>query len=246
MKTRIPRPRAAERPALNLDRPLLTRPQERALFERMASLKSRADEMEARIERGEVSAALKERVEALRAEVIETRNTIVEANLRLVVSVAARFASREVPLNELVSESLAPLMRAVELFDPAQGNNFSTYATHAVRNAIGRALHRRSRWRERMVATEPMRLDETPAQPAPETPAQTTRRAALAGRALALLAPRERTILAARYGLEGFDREHTFREIGGLLGLSKERARVLAHESIEALQAQFGNEDLEE
>ncbi|MCC7420669.1 MAG: sigma-70 family RNA polymerase sigma factor [Planctomycetaceae bacterium] len=246
MKTRPSRPRTAERPAINLDRPLLTRQQERELFNRLASLKSRADEMEARIERGEASAALKERVEALRSEAIETRNTIVEANLRLVVSVAARFASREVTLNELVSESLAPLMRAVELFDPSQGNNFSTYATHAVRNAIGRALHRRSRMRERMVATEPLRLDETPAQPAPETPARATRRSALASRALSLLAPRERTILAARYGLEGFTREHTFREIGGLLGLSKERARVLAHQSIEALQAQFGEDELEE
>lgn len=246
MKTQTVRPRAAERPVINLDRPLLTRQQERDLFERMGSLKSRADDMEARIERGEASVAMKERVEALRAEAIETRNTIVEANLRLVVSVAARFASREVTLNELVSESLAPLMRAVELFDPAQGNNFSTYATHAVRNAIGRALHRRSRWRERMVATEPFRMDETPAQPAPQTPAQMSRRATVAGQALALLAPRERTILAARYGLEGFTREHTFREIGGLLGLSKERARVLAHQSIEALQSQFGEDDLDE
>lgn len=229
---------------LGLERPLLSRTQEKEHFLRMRSLVTRADELQARIDRGDASPAMIERVEALRAEANNVRNQIVEANLRLVVSVAAKFASRETPLNELVSECLPPLMRAVELFDVDQGNNFSTYATHAVRNAIGRALQRGARGRERMVSTEPGVMDARPGA-ANEDPADPVRWTKLAGRALGLLTPRERTILAARFGLDGFSHEHTFREIGGMLGLSKERARVLAHQSIETLREHFTEEDLD-
>ena len=230
---------------LALDAPLLSREEERALFRRRKSLVSRAEEMQARIDRGEAAPALCERVEALQAEAVEVRNRIVEANLRLVVSVASKFAGRATPVGELVSDCLPPLLRAVELFDVEKGCCFSTYATHAVRNAIGRALQRNARRRERMATRDPAAFDAEAEDGGGRSAARAGRVTSLSSRALGLLPPRERTILAARFGLDGFTHEHTFGEIGGLLGLSKERARVLAHRSIDTLQSHFRDRDLE-
>lgn len=69
------------------------------------------------------------------------RTRIIEANLRLVVNVAKKFQGNGVDLLDLVQEGTLGLMRAVEGFDPARGNKFSTYATWWVRQAVTRAIH---------------------------------------------------------------------------------------------------------
>ena len=95
---------------------LLTRQEEARLFREMADLRRSLAERQA------------------------ARTKLVEANLRLVVSVVRKFVNRGVGLPDLIQEGNIGLMKAVEKFDPDCGFRFSTYATWWIRQSITRAI----------------------------------------------------------------------------------------------------------
>jgi RNA polymerase primary sigma factor len=95
--------------------PLLTAKQEVALAKR--------------IERGDVAA----------------RHQMINSNLRLVISIAKRYRSDEMPLVDLIQEGILGLIRAVDKFDWRRGFKFSTYATWWIRQAVQRGIANKSR-----------------------------------------------------------------------------------------------------
>lgn len=122
--------------------PLLTAEQEVDLAKRIES----GDAARRCLEHGEFSSHF-ERL-ALDREVeigCDARQHLIQANLRLVVSIAKKYTSYGLTMMDLVQEGNIGLMRAVEKFDYTKGHKFSTYATWWIRQAITRAIADQSR-----------------------------------------------------------------------------------------------------
>src|SRR5574339_87721 len=88
---------------------------------------------------------LLEEMNAAQARAVEANQSLIRANLRLVVSVAKRYLGRGISFLDLIQEGNMGLLRAVGKFDPRRGFKFSTYATWWIRQSINRSIAEQAR-----------------------------------------------------------------------------------------------------
>ena len=100
---------------------------------------------EERLKEADLPSAERRSLDALVLDGAKARDHLIQANLRLVVSVAKRYVGRGMTLLDLIQEGNIGLMKATEKFDYKRGFKFSTYATWWIRQAITRAISDQSR-----------------------------------------------------------------------------------------------------
>ncbi len=122
--------------------PLLTADQEVALAQQMESGVAARCAL-SRGEPGSIADRMTYEQQVARGN--DARQHLIQANLRLVVSIAKKYTSYGLTMMDLVQEGNIGLMRAVEKFDYTKGHKFSTYATWWIRQAITRAIADQSR-----------------------------------------------------------------------------------------------------
>jgi RNA polymerase primary sigma factor/RNA polymerase sigma factor len=238
-------PRKAKRPAglppylADLyETPLLTREQEQHLFRQYNYLKHRASVLRDSLDSRRPSRRVMDQIEEFYRRALEIKNQIIRANLRLVVSIAKKYVSNHEALFELVSEGNISLMRAVEKFDYALGNKFSTYATWAIKKNFARAYNNRVRQESRFRTSHDETLEARVEERADPYSAQIAqeRNAADVSSILGCLSEREREIVVKRFGLSGQAPAQTLQEVGADLGVTKERIRQIEKRALAKLR----------
>jgi len=228
------------------DVPLLTREQEMHLFRKMNFLKYRAWHLRERIDPARAKTADLDEVEGLLEEALAVKNQIIRANLRLVVSIAKRYLGPSNNFFELISDGNMSLIRAVEKFDYARGNKFSTYATWAVVRNFSRSIPEEKSRRDRFVTGHEEMFDSAPDHRPDEHEIETAqgRMQAVVKSLLNRLDEREQKIITSRFGLGGTS-EQTLEQLGHDLGITKERVRQLEARAQDKLRRIASQEKLD-
>lgn len=126
--------------------PRLTPEQEIELGRQVQRLQKLYEVRQPTLEQWQIATNLSvEELQSAIAQGERAKRRMIEANLRLVVSIAQHFQNRNLELSDLIQEGNLGLQRSVEKFDPSKGYRFSTYAYWWIRQAISRAIAQKSR-----------------------------------------------------------------------------------------------------
>jgi RNA polymerase sigma factor (sigma-70 family) len=220
--------------------PLLSPAKERALFLKFNFHKYQFVQARRRLEPQFARNRDIEQMERYLRDATDTKNAIVRANLRLVVSIARKHLRPSLSLMELVSDGNVTLMRAAESFDVHKGNRFSTYATLALMKGFARSVPTMlaaqrgsgaSDARDDMFAN----LADARMTGAAERVLQRDELRQMLGR----LDDREREVLSAHYGLNDSSDPATYEQVGERMGISKQRVRQIEQKALEKLRARL-------
>jgi RNA polymerase sigma factor (sigma-70 family) len=218
--------------------PLLSPARERALFLKLNFHKFEFVIARRKLDLQSVRRRELDHLETLHQRISESKNQIIRANLRLVVSVARKHLRPGLSLMELISDGNLTLMRAVESFDFHKGFRFSTYATlalvkgfaHSVPDMIARARKAKSGDDSSLVNLADSRQGQLSDQLLDREQVQ---------QLLSQLETRERDVILAHYGLkEG--QPSTYQQLGDRMGLSKQRVRQIEQAALAKLRSAAG------
>jgi RNA polymerase sigma factor (sigma-70 family) len=217
--------------------PLLSPPRERALFLAFNYHKYRFVTARRKLEPEFARARDLDELDAHLRSATEIKNQIVQANLRLVVSVARKHLRPNLSLMELISDGNITLMRAVESFDTHKGNRFSTYATFALMKGFARSVPEMLAGQRQSGGSEDQqRLAELPDSRHHGREDRLTTREEVE-HLLSRLDDRERHVVLAHFGLShDVEDPATYEQVGKRLGLSKQRVRQIEQVALAKLR----------
>ncbi|HUG71415.1 MAG TPA: sigma-70 family RNA polymerase sigma factor [Pirellulaceae bacterium] len=229
------------------DTPLLNREQEYHLFRKSNYLKYKASRLRDELNPARAKSTIMEEIEQLYEQAVRIKNQIVQANLRLVVSIAKRHVNSTDDFFTLVSDGNMSLIRAVEKFDYSRGNKFSTYASWAIMKNFARSIphefkHRdrfRTSLEEMFTSQEDGRGDQLGEESAHQL------RSEQVNKILSRLDDREQKIIISRFGLDYSHEPQTLKEVGAEMGVTKERVRQIEARALDKLRQAAQEESLE-
>lgn len=226
---------------------LLTREQEYHLFRKMNYLKYKARKLRDDLNLTDPSVASMDAIDDYYQQAVSVKNQIVQANLRLVVSIAKRHMKSSDDFFSLVSDGNMSLFRAVEKFDYARGNKFSTYASWAIMKNFARSIPDEFKHKDRFrTAGEEvfMAHEDTRGDHFAQEIAQQNREKQI-NRILNRLDQREQQIIIRRFGLDHSHEPLTLKEVGAELGVTKERIRQLEARALSKLREAASVENID-
>lgn len=219
--------------------PLLSAEEETALFFRMNYCKYHAAAIQSTLSEKRLVKKKIEEAEDLLEKAERIRNYLLQANTRLVMSIARKFADAKNSFDDLLSYGITSLIRAVEKFDCGRGYRFSTYATCAVRRDLYRMVMGRQKDSQRFASASGEVL-ESLSEEVQENPQKAVDRWRALGRLLDgmmdKLDEREQAIIKARFGFDDEGEKTSYSYLGKRMGISKERVRQLANRALEKLR----------
>ena len=223
---------------------LLKPEQESALFRRMNFLLHQASVQRSLLNKKRPSKARLQLIERLILLAEWHRDRIVEANVRLVISIVKKFVNTNNSFDELLSEGIVGLMRAVEKFDYDRGFRFSTYATQVVRRNSYRTVVNNQQERQKF-ASGLQEMDIEIGDEGRVSAIGEKRWHELQARLANMmndLDKREKLIIRARFSLGSHRKVHTLQSLADRLGISKERVRQLERRAMDKLRDMAGND----